>query len=93
MGYGRLDPVVHQSGETEVHGSISKEVSGALRWTLVQSARIAVRCKEYFGNFYTRLKRRKNDQIVIVATAWKLLVSVFYMLKRNKPFDLPEVNS
>ena len=90
VSYAGLDPVVHQSGETELHGSISKKGPGALRWALVQAARISVRCEEYFGNFYTRLKQKKNDQIAIVATARKMLVSVFYMLKRNEPFDPPE---
>lgn len=90
VSYAGLDPVVHQSGETELHGSISKKGPGALRWALVQAAWIAVRCEEYFGNFYTRLKRKKNEQIAIVATARKMLVSVFFMLKRNEPFDPPE---
>lgn len=93
VSYAGLDPVVHQSGETEIHGSISKQGPGALRWALVQSARVAVRCSEYFGNFYTRLKRRKNDKIAIVATARKLLVSMFHMLKRNEPYDPPGVNA
>jgi transposase len=93
VGYAGLDPMVHQSGETELHGSISKKGPGALRWALVQAARIAVRCEEYFGNFYTRLKRKKNDQIAIVATARKMLVSVFHMLQRNEPFDPPEATA
>jgi transposase len=93
VSYAGLDPTVHQSGETEIHGSISKEGPGALRWALVQSAWTAVGCEEYFGNFYTRLKRKKNDQIAIVATARKMLVSVFYMLKRNEPFDPPGVSA
>jgi transposase len=88
-----LDPVVHQSGETELHGSISKQGPGALRWALVQAARIAVRCEKYFGTFYTRLKRTKNDQIAIVATARKMLVSMFYMLTRNESFDPPAVSA
>ena len=93
VSYAGLDPMVYQSGETELHGSISKRGPGALRWALVQSARVAVRCEEYFGNFYTRLKRKKNDQIAIVATARKMLVSMFYMLKRNDPFDPPEATT
>jgi transposase len=90
VSYAGLDPMVHQSGETELHGSISKQGPGAVRWALVQAARVAVRCEEYFGSFYTRLKRKKNDQIAIVATARKMLVSMFYMLKRNESFDPPE---
>lgn len=33
--YLGLDPMVHQSGEKDVHGSISKESSASLRWALV----------------------------------------------------------
>ena len=85
VSYAGLDPEVHQSGETEVRGSISKESSAPLRWTLVQSAHVAVKHDEYLGNFYTRLKEKKNHQIAIVATARKLLVSIFHMLTRKEP--------
>ena len=93
MSYAGLDPVVHQSGDKEVRGSISKEGSAPLRWALVQCASIAVRCDEYLGNFYTRLKERKNHQIAIVATAWKMLVSIFHMLTRKEPYDPPGVSA
>jgi transposase len=93
VSYAGLDPMVHQSGETEVHGSISKEGSAPLRWALVQCAHVSVRHDEYLGNFYTRLKNRKNHQIAIVATARKLLVSIFYMLQRRETYDPPEVSA
>ena len=32
VSYAGLDPMVHQSGELELHGSISKKDPGALRW-------------------------------------------------------------
>ena len=41
VSYAGLDPVVHQSGDKEVRGSISKEGSAPLRWALVQCANIA----------------------------------------------------
>jgi transposase len=93
VSYAGLDPMVHQSGEKEVHGSISKEGSAPLRWALVQAAHVSVRYDEYLGNFYTRLKDRKNHQIAIVATARKLLVSMFYMLQRREIYDPPEVSA
>jgi transposase len=93
VSYAGLDPMVHQSGDTEVHGSISKEGSAPLRWALVQAAHVSVRYDEYLGNFYTRLKERKNHQIAIVATARKLLVSMFYMLQRREIYDPPEVSA
>jgi Transposase and inactivated derivatives len=93
VSYAGLDPVVQQSGEKEIHGSISKEGSAQLRWALVQAAHTAVRCDDYFGNFYTRLKRRKNHQVAIVATARKMLVSIYYMLTRKEVYDPPEVSA
>ena len=93
VSYAGLDPMVHQSGDTEVHGSISKEGSAPLRWALVQCAHVSVRYDDYLGNFYTRLRQRKNHQIAIVATARKMLVSIFYMLKRRESYDPPEVSA
>ncbi len=93
VSYAGLDPVVHQFGEKEIHGSISKEGSAQLRWALVQAAHTAVRCDDYFGNFYTRLKGQKNHQVAIVATARKMLVSIYYMLSRRETYDPPEVSA
>ena len=92
-GIARLDPVVYQSDEKEIHGTINKEGSAPLRWTIVQAAHTAVRCDDYFGNFYMMLKRRKNHQIAIVATARKMLVSIYYILTREKMYDPPEVSA
>nr|WP_256546757.1 transposase [Halobellus ramosii] len=91
VSYAGLDPVVHQSGDKEVRGSISKEGSAPLRWALVLCANIAVRCDEYFGNFYT-VETEENHQIAIVATARKMLVSIFHLLTRKEPYDPPEVS-
>jgi transposase len=93
VSYAGLDPMVHQSGDTEVHGSISKEGSASLQWALVQAAHVLVRYDEYLGNFYTRSKQCKNHQIAIVATARKLLVSMFYMLQRRELYDPSEVSA
>jgi transposase len=93
VSYAGLDPMVHQSGDMEVQGSISKEGSAPLRWALVQCAHVSVQHDEYLGNFYTRLKQRKNHQIAIVATARKMLVSIFHMLKRQESYDPPGVSA
>lgn len=93
VSYAGLDPTVEQSGEKEIRGPISKEGEGSLRWVLVQAANSTVQYDEYLGNFYTRLKENKCHQKAIVAAARKLLVSMFYMLKRNEPYDPPGVSS
>ncbi len=95
VSYAGLDPVVRESGDSRTEGSISKPGSRDLRWILVQCVQTAVhQCNDpYLGWFYARLKRRKNHQIAIVATARKLLVSVFHMLDRKEVYDPPEVSA
>jgi len=95
VSYAGLNPVVRESGDSRTEGSISKRGSGDLRWILVQCVQTAVhRCDDpYLGRFYARLKERKNHQIAIVATARKLLVSIFHMLQRKEVYDPPGVNS
>jgi transposase len=89
VSYAGLDPSIRQSGDSEKHGGITKEGSAPLRWALVQSANVAIRYDEYLGNFYNRLKQRKNHQIAIVATARKMLVSIYYMLTREEVYNPP----
>jgi len=95
VSYAGLNPVVRESGDSRTEGGISKRGSGDLRWILVQCVQTAVhRCNDpYLERFYARLKERKNHQIAIVATARKLLVSIFHMLQRKEVYDPPGVNS
>jgi transposase len=95
VSYAGLDPVVCESGDSRTEGGVSKRGSGNLRWILVQCVHTAVhRCNDpYLGRFYARLKRRKNHQIAIVATARKLLVSIYHMLTRKEVYDPPGVNA
>ena len=95
VSYAGLDPVVRESGGTRKEGSISKKGNAALRWILVQCANVAVGRADdpYLGRFYSRLKRRKNHQVAIVATARKMLVSIFHMLDRREVYDPPGVSA
>lgn len=87
VSYAGLNPTVRQLSDHETHGSISKEGSAAMRWVLTQCANTAVTCgNEYLTAFYERIKRRKNHQIAIVATARKLLVSIYHMLTREEEY-------
>jgi len=95
VSYAGLDPVVRESGDSRHEGGISKQGRSALRWILVQCANVAVGRADdpYLGSFYGRLKRRKNHQVAIVATARKLLVSIFHMLDRKEVYDPPGVTA
>ena len=91
VSYVGLNPVIRESGDSRIEGSISKRGSGRVRWLLVQAANTAVHtCNdEYLSRFYERLASRKNSQKAIVATARKMLVSIYHMLERGEVYDPP----
>ena len=97
VSYAGLDPTVRESGDSRTEGSISKRGNGYLRWILVQCANTAVHnCKDpYLSEFYWRLREAKNKphKVAIVATARKLLVSIYHMLTRKEVYDPPGVSS
>ena len=93
--YVGLNPVVRESGDSRFEGGISKRGSGKVRWLLVQAVHSAVHTVEdpYLSRFYHRIERRKNSQIAAVATARKLLVSIFHMLDRGEVYNPPGVTA
>ena len=95
VSYVGLNPVIRESGDSRIEGSISKRGSSRVRWLLVQAANTAVHtCNdEYLCQFYDRLASRKNSQKAIVATARKLLVSIYHMLDRGEAYDPPGVTA
>ena len=95
VSYVGLNPVIRESGDSRIEGSISKRGSGRVRWLLVQAAHTAVHTSndEYLSRFYERLAGRKNSQKAIVATARKMLVSIYYMLDRGEVYDPPGVTA
>ena len=94
VSYVGLNPVIRESGDSRIEGSISKRGSSRVRWLLVQAAHTAVHtCNdEYLSRFYERLASRKNSQKAIVATARKILVSIYHMLDRDEVYDPPGVS-
>jgi transposase len=62
VSYVGLNPVIRESGDSRIEGSISKRGSGRVRWLLVQAAHNAVpTCNdEYLCRFYDRLASRKT---------------------------------
>jgi transposase len=93
--YVGLNPVIRESGDSQFEGSISKKGSGKVRWSLVQAVHSAVHRvdNEYLSRFYHRIERWKNKQKAAVATARKLLVSIYHMLDRGEVYDPPGVSA
>ena len=97
VSYAGLDPVVRESGDSRTEGGISKQGNGYLRWILVQCANTAVHNVKdpYLSEFYWRLRdgRNKPPKVALVATARKLLISIFHMLTREEVYDPPGVSA
>ena len=93
--YVGLNPVIRESGDSRFEGNISKKGPGKVRWILVQAVHSAVHTvgDEYLSRFYHRIEHRKNKQKPAVATARKLLVSIYHMLDRGEVYDSPGVTA
>jgi transposase len=85
--YAGLVPRVHQSGNVEYYGRITKQGSRWLRWILVQAAHTTVRTPNVIQRFYRKLARQKGSKVAIVAAARKLLTYIYQMLKQGVRFE------
>ncbi|HDS44513.1 MAG TPA: IS110 family transposase [Methanomicrobia archaeon] len=90
FSYAGLTPRVHQTGNEQYYGRITKEGSKYLRWILVEAARIHVQwCPESrITKHYEKIKRKRGEKIAIIAAARKLLQAIYYMLKHKEPFRI-----
>jgi transposase len=90
FSYAGLIPRVHQTGNEQYYGRITKEGSKYLRWILVEAARIHVQwCPESkITKHYEKIKRKRGEKIAIVAAARKLLQVIYHMLKHKEPFRI-----
>jgi transposase len=81
-----LAPQVHQSGETNWTGHISRKGSKRARWILGQCAQSARQHDPRMREFYERIERKHGSQKAIVAVARKMLAIMYVMLIRNEPY-------
>ena len=85
--YLGLDPTVRQSGsECAKHGRISKRGSGMARRLLVEAAWTASNTPGPLRAFHSRIRARRGAQIATVATARKLAVLAWHMLREEQDY-------
>ena len=85
--YAGLVPSVRRSGDTTRYGGITREGSRWLRWALVEAVHVHLRYDTRLTRFHRRLARKKSHQVATTATARKMLVAVYCMLKAGRPFQ------
>jgi transposase len=62
-----------------------------LSWAFSEAAHFLVRYSPQAKRFYERKYRHKNGIVAIRAVAHKLARAVYYMLKRQEPFDIDRI--
>jgi transposase len=87
VAYLGLNPSVHQSGDGPAHhGRITKQGRGHARGMLVEAAWSAARSPGPLRAFFLRVAARRGQHIAAVATARKIAVVVWHMLKRGEDY-------
>lgn len=84
--YLGLVPSTHQSADKCYHGPITKRGNTQGRWMLIQAAQMISTNPGPLGHFFRRLKQRKNHNVAVVATARKLVMIAWHMLRQNEPY-------
>jgi transposase len=84
--YFGLVPSLHQSAEHAYHGHITKQGNSNVRWLLIEVAHHAGRHPGPLGHQFTRLARKKGDQVARVAIARKLAILAWHLLTKSEPY-------
>lgn len=84
--YLGLVPSTRQSDQACYHGRITKRGNSHARWLLVQAAQHVDDHPGPLGVFFRRLARKKNRNIAVVATARKMALIAYHMLRNGEPY-------
>jgi transposase len=92
--YAGLVPTVRQSASSVHYGAISKVGSSYLRWMLTEAVHTHTRCEpdSRLSRFHAKVARRRGKQKAIVATARKLLLIIYWMLRTKEPYHCQGFN-
>ena len=81
-------PSEHSSGETVRKGRITRQGNPQLRFMLIQSAWVAIRCDPALRSFYGRVAARRGANKAIVAVARKLVGRARAVIKNKANYEL-----
>jgi transposase len=84
--YAGLVPSTYQSSQTQYSGRITKQGNSYLRWILTQCTHASIKSRHShkLKTFYLRIERKKGKQKAIVATARKMLTTIWHLLHKNE---------
>jgi transposase len=87
VSYLGLNPSVRQSGSGPAyHGRITKQGRGHARGMLVEAAWAAARAPGPLRAFFLRVRARRGQHVAAVATARKLAVLIWHLLRKGESY-------
>jgi transposase len=87
VSYLGLNPSVRQSGPGPAHhGRITKQGRGHARGMLVEAAWAAARAPGPLRAFFLRVSSRRGQHVAAVATARKLAVLIWHLLRKGESY-------
>jgi len=81
-----LVPATRETADKLHQGHIKKDSNKYIRWILLEAVDILIRKDPGLAFIYRKLVCRKGKNRARVAVAHRVLVSIFYMLKKNEPY-------
>ena len=91
--YLGLTPSVKQSANSCYYGPITKRGKAHARWMVIQAAQHFDRHPGPLGAFFRKIAKKKNRNVAVVATARKLVVIAWHMLKNHEPYRYSQPRS
>jgi len=89
--YAGLASSTDQSADKVRHGHIIKESNKYIRTVLVEAVYKAMQKDPHLAQKYYKLAKRRGANKAKIAIARKMLISIFYMLKEEKPYLIRKV--
>jgi transposase len=88
-GYTGLCPRVHQSGDSDRRGPLTKKGPRYLRWALIEATTHASQhplSRDRYQRTKARLGKQRGPKVAQVELARRLAEATWHMLTRNRPF-------
>jgi transposase len=85
--YTGLIPGVHQSGEVQRGGKLTKQGNSLIRWMIVEDAWRTISCDKYYGSLYDRHKKKIGKTRAILPVARALLYAVYQVWLQERRYE------
>ena len=80
-------PTLHQSGDTEYHGRMSKRTNSKMNWVIFQCALTASVHDPRMKKYYTRLRKNHKGIMALANVANKMLTIIWHMLNERAIYE------